>query len=237
MPNDQPDWLQPQESTQQQLGFAFGIPVNGTQDLPTFAWQSLFITVNSGAVAPYVVQADFYPSPTLSDTASGPVTEFLSSNDAVISGKWNLPVIGGWVRLTNLSAVPLNWVVYGSNRVLTESVQMQSTYLPRNLGFSTTAFTVNVGVLFPVRDGLSPATTFNRDVWYSFAPGALGGQLYQQYRNPANASSSIQVVNVAANSSAQGTVPHPLGPTNWLYLPGATGNGAPSLLVQQAVVT
>ena len=237
MPNDQPDWLQPQESTQQQLALAFNIAANGTQDLSVFAWQSLFISVNSGTAAPYVVQVDTYLSATVGDTSGGPVTEVLASNDPIVNGRWNIPVVGGWVRITNLASVPLNWFIYGSNRVLTESVQLQNTYLPRNLGWTSQAFTLNVGVIFPAKDTLPAGTTFNRNVWYSFAPGALGGQLYQQYRSSTNVSTSVQVVNVAANASAQGTVPHPLGPTSWLYLPAATGTGSPSLLIQQAVVT
>lgn len=187
-------------------------------------YASLMFVMNAGVVQ--VLQLDFHQASQVGgagDTVQ--YTEYLTNPDTAITPEWLVPINCGSIRVTNLSAGPVNLIGYGSTRQVARIQPLGFTALPR--AFLTTGAAV-AGVVFPMTagDGQANSVQMHGQVYVRASSSTLAAFFGYRYLTQAGVLRETYLGHFTAGQSFFGLVSLPSVPVIPVMLPDTAAASA-----------
>lgn len=189
-------------------------------DVGISQYASLMLVMNAGILQ--VLQLDFHQASQVGGTGDTvQYTEYLTNPDINITPEWLVPINCGSIRVTNLSAGPVNLIGYGSTRQVARIQPLGFTALPRS--FQTTGPATG-GTVFVVTaiDGQANSIQMHGQVYIKAGSSNIAAFYGYRYLTQAGVLREIYLGHFAAGQSFFGFISLPSVPVLPVMLPDTT---------------
>lgn len=204
-----------------QSAFVGGQLASGAHvDVPLSQYASLMLIMNAAVVQ--VLKLDFHQASTVGGTGdTTEYVEYLTNPDVNITPEWVIPINCGSIRVTNLSAGPVNLIGYGSTRQVARIQPLGFTALPRS--FQTTG-AATAGTVFVVTaiDGQANSIQMHGQVYIKAGSSNIAAFYGYRYLTQAGVLREIYLGHFAAGQSFFGFISLPSVPVLPVMLPDTT---------------